>query len=54
MFASEKEWQAALLQEIDADQLPLFYGGTLTDPDGNGKCPSKVYHYIISHYVIYF
>ncbi len=36
------EWAAALLHEIDADQLPAFYGGTMTDPDGNEKCPSKV------------
>jgi hypothetical protein len=35
-------WKAALLKEIDADQLPAFYGGTLTDPDGDPKCPSKV------------
>ena len=36
------EWQAALLEEIDAHQLPAFYGGKMTDPDGNGKCLSKV------------
>ncbi len=27
---------------IDADQLPKFLGGTMTDPDGNPRCPSKV------------
>ena len=27
-----KQWTSALLEEIDADQLPAFYGGTLTDP----------------------
>ena len=36
------EWTAALLEEIDADQLPAHYGGTMTDPDGDPKCPSKV------------
>lgn len=36
------EWQAALLEEIDAHQLPAFFGGKMTDPDGNGKCLSKV------------
>nr|CAH0109449.1 unnamed protein product [Daphnia galeata] len=36
-----KQWTSALLEEIDADQLPAFYGGTLTDPDGDPKCPSK-------------
>ncbi|KAK4004692.1 SEC14-like protein 2 isoform X1 [Daphnia magna] len=42
IFAANKsEWLPALLEEIDADQLPSFYGGTLTDPDGNPKCPSK-------------
>jgi hypothetical protein len=43
VFGSNKaEWTAALLEEIDADQLPAFYGGTMTDPDGDPKCPSKV------------
>ncbi|KAI9561272.1 hypothetical protein GHT06_012228 [Daphnia sinensis] len=42
IFAADKnEWLPAILEEIDADQLPSFYGGTLTDPDGNPKCPSK-------------
>ncbi|EFX85496.1 hypothetical protein DAPPUDRAFT_300430 [Daphnia pulex] len=27
----KKEWSAALLKEIDAEQLPAQYGGTLTD-----------------------
>ena len=46
IFSSNKEeWTAALLQEIDADQLPAFYGGTMVDPDGDPKCPSKVLEY---------
>ena len=36
------EWRAALLEDIDADQLPAEYGGTLTDPDGNAACLTKV------------
>ena len=36
------EWKAALLEDIDADQLPAEYGGTLTDPDGNAACLTKV------------
>lgn len=36
------EWVPALLEEIDADQLPGYYGGTMTDPDGDPLCPSKV------------
>ncbi len=39
----KNEWKAALLEEIEADQLPAYYGGTLTDPDGDPKCPSKVF-----------
>jgi hypothetical protein len=43
IFGSNKEeWTAALLEEIDADQLPVHYGGTMVDPDGDPKCPSKV------------
>ncbi len=40
IFGTNKdEWQTALLEEIDADQIPEFYGGTLTnleegDPTG--------------------
>ena len=39
---NKEEWTAALLEEIDADNLPLHYGGTMVDPDGDPKCPSKV------------
>lgn len=43
IFGQDREqWKAALLEEIDADQIPAFLGGTLTDPDGNEFCPSKV------------
>ncbi|EFX85553.1 hypothetical protein DAPPUDRAFT_222572 [Daphnia pulex] len=35
-------WKAALLAEIDRDQLPVCYGGTMTDPDGNLNCVTKV------------
>ena len=38
----KEEWKAALLEEIDASHLPANYGGKLTDPDGNTRCPSKV------------
>lgn len=37
-----KTWKAALLEEIDASQLPVHYGGSMTDPDGNPMCLSKV------------
>ena len=36
------EWVEALLIDISSDQLPVHYGGTMTDPDGNPQCLSKV------------
>ncbi|EFX85364.1 hypothetical protein DAPPUDRAFT_222617 [Daphnia pulex] len=33
-----KQWKAALLTEIDAEELPACYGGKKTDPDGNPNC----------------
>jgi hypothetical protein len=38
----KNEWSAALLKEIDADQLPAYYGGTMVDENGDPKCSSKV------------
>merc|ERR1712136_575835 len=38
----ENEWKPALLEYIDADQLPVHYGGTMTDPDGDPKCSSRL------------
>ncbi|CAL1277436.1 unnamed protein product [Larinioides sclopetarius] len=35
-------WKEDLLEHIDADILPVIYGGTRTDPDGNPNCPSLV------------
>ena len=35
-------WKEVLLKYISPDQLPVEYGGTMTDPDGNPKCKSKV------------
>ena len=32
----------SILAEIDAEQLPAFYGGAMTDPDGNPMCLSIV------------
>lgn len=42
IFASKDEGTAALLDEIEADQLPIIYGGTMTDSDGNPNCSFKV------------
>ncbi|XP_042684732.1 SEC14-like protein 2 isoform X1 [Centrocercus urophasianus] len=35
-------WKEVLQKYIDPSQIPVEYGGTLTDPDGNPKCPSKI------------
>lgn len=36
------EWTSRLLDEMEADQVFAYYGGTQTDPDGNLKCLTKV------------
>ncbi|KAK2143054.1 hypothetical protein LSH36_882g00058 [Paralvinella palmiformis] len=38
----DKDFPEKLLEVIDADQLPVYYGGTKCDPDGNPKCESLV------------
>ncbi|XP_041456747.1 SEC14-like protein 2 [Lytechinus variegatus] len=35
-------WKEVLLKHIDADQLPVYWGGTKTDPDGNEMCTSLI------------
>ena len=35
-------WKEALLQHIDADQLPVTYGGSQVDDNGDPRCISKV------------
>lgn len=43
IYGYESEvWKRALLSEINADQLPACYGGTMVDPDGNPYCATKV------------
>ncbi len=49
----QEEWAAALLEEIEADNLPLHYGGTMVDPDGDPKCPSKVGELYIAILLVY-
>lgn len=36
-------WKEVLLKHVSPEQLPVEYGGTMTDPDGNPKCKSKVW-----------
>lgn len=40
--ADQKKWLPAILDKVDASQLPQFYGGNLTDADGNPKCIEKI------------
>uniref|UniRef100_A0A670ZPK9 SEC14 like lipid binding 2 n=1 Tax=Pseudonaja textilis TaxID=8673 RepID=A0A670ZPK9_PSETE len=35
-------WKEDLQKYIDPAEIPMMYGGTLTDPDGNPKCESKI------------
>lgn len=37
-----KKWLPKLLQHVDESQLPAYFGGQMTDSDGNPKCISKV------------
>ncbi|XP_073985100.1 SEC14-like protein 2 isoform X2 [Rhodnius prolixus] len=43
IYKSEpNKWKPILLSQIEEDQLPVIYGGTMCDPDGNPSCPSKI------------
>lgn len=35
-------WKQELPKFVNPDQLPVEFGGTMTDPDGNPKCLTKV------------
>lgn len=35
-------WQEVLRKHIDPEQLPVLYGGTLTDPDGDPRCRTMI------------
>lgn len=37
-------WQEVLLEYIDAEELPVVYGGKMTDPDGDPTCRSRINH----------
>lgn len=36
------KWKSEILCDVDADQLPVAYGGAMADPDGNPNCATKV------------
>jgi len=55
IFDKNKEkWLSALTEEIDADQLPAFLGGTMTDPDGDPYCPNRVISFLLTLNLFYF
>ncbi|XP_010768243.1 SEC14-like protein 2 [Notothenia coriiceps] len=37
-------WQEVLMKYIDAEELPVIYGGKLTDPDGDPRCRTMIHH----------
>ncbi|GBN30079.1 hypothetical protein AVEN_265792-1 [Araneus ventricosus] len=41
-YPSGYGWKEALLEDIDADDLPAYLGGNRTDPDGNPLCETFV------------
>ncbi|XP_076228172.1 SEC14-like protein 2 isoform X2 [Nomia melanderi] len=40
--AEPSKWQAAIFSNVERDQVPAFFGGTLKDPDGNPKLGTKI------------
>lgn len=40
--SGSKKWLPKLLEHVDPSQLPAQFGGTMTDPDGNPKCLTKL------------
>lgn len=36
------KWLPDLLEQVDKSQIPQYFGGTMTDPDGSPKCMTKV------------
>lgn len=41
-FFTSGDFKNTLLKYIDPEELPVFLGGTQTDPDGNPRCVQKV------------
>ncbi|VDO93661.1 unnamed protein product [Soboliphyme baturini] len=40
------DYKEAILKDIDADQLPVYYGGSCTSKDGDIKCSHAVSDFI--------
>lgn len=41
-LVSSANWKELLQKYIDPEELPAYYGGKLTDPDGDPKCKTMV------------
>ncbi|CAO1334850.1 unnamed protein product [Diamesa tonsa] len=39
---NKNKWLPAILERMDSSNFPAYYGGTLTDADGNPKCLEKI------------
>ena len=48
-----KKWLPAVLERVDPSQLPKYYGGDLTDADGNPKCLEKFHKIRIKCLIIF-
>jgi len=35
-------WKRAILEDVDPSRLPAFYGGSMTDPDGNPQWRTRI------------
>jgi hypothetical protein len=49
-----KQWKAAILEDVAPEELPVMYGGTKTDPDGNPNCITLAssFFFLTSKYVL--
>ena len=43
LLDTTEDYPSKLLEVIDPEQLPAYYGGTKRDPDGNPKCETLVH-----------
>jgi S-adenosylmethionine:tRNA-ribosyltransferase-isomerase (queuine synthetase) len=39
---NRNKWLPAILERVEAQHLPAYYGGELTDSDGNPKCLERI------------
>ena len=42
------DWKTEILEYIDKDNLPEYYGGKCRDPDGDPRCRSRVHIFMFS------